>query len=90
MNVSLPVPLRNRLDEKVNRLGSYGSTSDYVRELIRRDLDRDEAREQLDRLISQGAQSPTELVTPEWWQARRESLAHHRRQRSKKPQRKRA
>lgn len=29
MNVSLPAPLRARLDEKVQKLGSYGSTSEY-------------------------------------------------------------
>lgn len=85
MNVSLPAPLRNRLDQKVKKLGAFGSTSDYVRDLIRRDLQRDDARAQLDALITEGANSPTELVTPEWWKARREELARHRRERAKKP-----
>ena len=39
MNVSLPDELRAFVDEQVTD-GRYGSTSEYVRELIRRDQDR--------------------------------------------------
>lgn len=34
----MPAPLRDRLNKKVQQTGAYGSTSDYVRDLIRRDL----------------------------------------------------
>ncbi len=89
MNVSLPAPLRARLDEKVQKLGSYGSTSEYVRELIRRDLQRD-ASAHVDALLAEGlASGPAVPVTPEWWKARRAELARHRRERARK-QRKRA
>ena len=43
MNVSLPDELRAFVDAQVNE-GSYGSTSEYVRELIRRDHDRRQLR----------------------------------------------
>lgn len=39
MNVSLPDELKSFVDERVER-GGYGSNSEYVRELIRRDQDR--------------------------------------------------
>ena len=43
MNVSLPDELRSFVDEKVTE-GRYGSTSEYVRDLIRRDRDRHRLR----------------------------------------------
>lgn len=43
MNVSLPDELRAFVDEQVED-GHYGSTSEYVRALIRRDLDRQRLR----------------------------------------------
>lgn len=46
MNVSLPDELRSFVSEKVEQEG-YGSTSEYVRDLIRRDQDRDRLRAQL-------------------------------------------
>jgi len=90
MNVSLPAPLRKRLDQKVQELGAYGSTSEYIRELIRRDLARD-ALSQLDALVTEGVNSgPAVAVTPAWWRDRHAALARHRRDRAKKGQRKRA
>ena len=76
MNVSLPAPLRARLDEKVQKLGSYGSTSEYVRELIRRDLQRD-AIAHVDALLAEGLASRTESVNTAWWKARRDHLVRH-------------
>ncbi len=43
MNVSLPDELRAFVDDQVTG-GRYGSTSEYVRELIRRDQDRQRLR----------------------------------------------
>jgi antitoxin ParD1/3/4 len=43
MNVSLPDELRAFVDEQVTD-GRYNSTSEYVRELIRRDQDRQRLR----------------------------------------------
>jgi len=53
MNVSLPNELRAFVDEQVDE-GRYGSASEYVRDLIRRDQD----RQRLRRALLDGAQSP--------------------------------
>ena len=39
MNISLPDTLKSFVDEQVNQ-GGYGTSSEYVRELIRKDQDR--------------------------------------------------
>ena len=52
MNVSLPDELKSYVDEQVGD-GGYGSTSEYVRDLIRRDKD----RQQLRRILLDGAAS---------------------------------
>lgn len=54
MNVSLPDDLKGFVDTQVNQ-GNYGSTSEYVRDLIRRDHD----RRQLRTALLKGASSPT-------------------------------
>lgn len=53
MNVSLPDELKAFVDTQVNA-GGYGSTSDYVRDLIRRARDREHLRSAL----LEGASSP--------------------------------
>lgn len=53
MNVSLPESLKEFVDRQVAGAG-YGTASEYVRELIRRDQDRSRLRD----LLLQGAQSP--------------------------------
>jgi antitoxin ParD1/3/4 len=53
MNVSLPDDLKSFVDERVGH-GGFGSTSEYVRDLIRRDQD----RERLRVLLLDGAASP--------------------------------
>lgn len=52
MNVSLPEELRAYVDAQVEG-GRYGSTSEYVRELIRHDQDRQHLRS----LLEDGARS---------------------------------
>jgi antitoxin ParD1/3/4 len=53
MNISLPESLKTFVDEQVAG-GSYGTSSEYVRELIRRDQDRQHLRQ----LLLDGAASP--------------------------------
>ena len=53
MSVSLPDGLKSFVDEQV-ATGGYRTSSEYVRELIRRDRDRQRLRE----LLLDGAQSP--------------------------------
>lgn len=52
MNVSLPEELKSFVDAEVDA-GNYSSTSEYVRELIRRDHD----RRQLKMALLEGARS---------------------------------
>jgi antitoxin ParD1/3/4 len=52
MNISLPDSLRAFVEEQVAAKG-YGTSSEYVRELIRRDQDRQRLRD----LLLDGAQS---------------------------------
>jgi antitoxin ParD1/3/4 len=53
MNISLPSALKAFVDEQVSGRG-YGTSSEYVRELIRRDQD----RQRLRGLLLGGAASP--------------------------------
>lgn len=53
MNISLPEPLKSFVDSQVLD-GSYGSSSEYVRELLRREKDRVRLRE----LVMEGGASP--------------------------------
>jgi antitoxin ParD1/3/4 len=53
MNISLPASLKSFVDEQVARRG-YGTSSEYVRELIRADRDRQRLRD----LLLDGAASP--------------------------------
>ena len=55
MNISLPETLKTFVDLQVSQRG-YGTSSEYVRELIRKDQDRLELREKL--LIGAGS-APT-------------------------------
>lgn len=58
MNISLPNPLKDFVDEQVSQRG-FGTSSEYVRELIRRDQE----RLQLRGLLLAGAQSPPAAVS---------------------------
>lgn len=53
MNISLPESLKSFVDEQVDQRG-YGTSSEYIRELIRRDQDRVRLRD----LLLAGAESP--------------------------------
>jgi antitoxin ParD1/3/4 len=67
MNVSLPAPLRGALEKKLER-HSYGTASEYVRDLIRKDLQR-EAIAQVDDLLLDGLHSgPATPMTDQDWQ----------------------
>jgi antitoxin ParD1/3/4 len=58
MNISLPDSLKDFVDEQVNQRG-YGTSSEYVRELIRKEQERLQLRD----LLLEGATSaPSEPV----------------------------
>ena len=54
MNISLPEALKSFVDRQVNARG-YSTSSEYVRELIRKDQD----RQRLRGLLLEGAASPS-------------------------------
>ena len=54
MNISLPDALKSFVDEQVSQRG-YGTSSEYVRELIRQDQDRLQLRSML---LAGGASAP--------------------------------
>jgi antitoxin ParD1/3/4 len=60
MNVSLPDALKSFVDEQVAKRG-YSTSSEYVRELIRADQDRQKLRN----LLLDGAASPAEGAVDE-------------------------
>jgi antitoxin ParD1/3/4 len=71
MNVSLPDPLKQFVDDEV-REGGFASTSDYMRDLIRQ-RQRAKAEELLRRLIAEGmASGPAEPLEPDFFDKLRE------------------
>jgi len=57
MNVSIPDKLKGWAESRVAE-GRYSSTSDYVRDLVRRDQEAEEARRRLIAAIDEGLASP--------------------------------
>lgn len=55
MSFALPEALRSYVDQRV-RSGQYGNTSEYLRELIRRDQE-EQAKKRLRELIEEGLMS---------------------------------
>lgn len=73
MNISLPDSMKAFVDEQVASRG-YGTSSEYVRELIRRDQDRQHLR----RLLLQGAASqPTAPVDRGYFEGLRDQARKH-------------
>ncbi len=77
MSFALPETMRDYISERV-RSGEYGNTSEYLRDLIRRDQ-REQAGRRLQRLIADGLESgDTRPVTDELLgELRRSALGPH-------------
>ncbi len=56
MNISLPDPMKEWVENQT-RTGGYADTSDYMRDLIRRDQERAEKIAAMQRLVEEGVQS---------------------------------
>ena len=56
MNVSLPDAMKQWVEEQV-ATGRYGNSSDYVRDLVRRDQERAGAREKLQQMVDEALAS---------------------------------
>ena len=74
MNISLPEALKDFVDEQVSGRG-YGTSSEYVRELIRRDQDRQHLRQ----VLLDGAASPSASPAgPDYFEDLRERVRAHK------------
>lgn len=56
MNVSLPDAMKEWVEAQV-QTGRYGNSSDYVRDLVRRDQERAAKKAEFDRLLQEGRDS---------------------------------
>lgn len=70
MKISLPENLKDFVDEQVVRRG-YGSSSEYVRELIRKDQDRQRLRALL---LAGAASKPTKAVDRGYFESLRKRV----------------
>jgi len=57
MNVSIPQALKGWAESRVAE-GRYSSTSDYIRDLVRRDQEAEEAKRRLQTALDEGFASP--------------------------------
>lgn len=74
MNISLPETLKEFVDEQVSRRG-YGTSSEYIRELIRKDQDRAHLRG----LLLQGAASRAgKPIGPDYFNGLRRRIGNRR------------
>jgi antitoxin ParD1/3/4 len=79
MNISLPEALKSFVDEQVSQRG-YGTSSEYVRELIRKDQDRLQLRE----LLLAGAGSlPAQPATADYFDGLRDRVRQSAKSRTK-------
>lgn len=62
MNISIPAQLKGWAEARVAE-GRYRSTSDYVRDLVRRDQDEAEALQALQAALDEGFASPVSEAT---------------------------
>ncbi|MCQ2042590.1 antitoxin ParD1/3/4 [Stutzerimonas kunmingensis] len=74
MNISLPETLKSFVDEQVNQRG-YGTSSEYVRELIRKDQDRQHLR---GLLLAGAASAPTAPVDADYFDSLRDRVRNAR------------
>lgn len=79
MNISLPDILKSFVDQQVSERG-YGTSSEYVRELIRRDQDRLHLRHLL--LAGSGTE-PAAPATPAYFEGLRDRVHKARHARAK-------
>jgi len=73
LNISLPESMRNFISEQVAK-GGYSTASEYIRNLIRQELER-VAKTQLETLLLEGLDSGEAIeITDEWWEQKRTEL----------------
>lgn len=81
MNISLPDPMKKFVEEQVAS-GGYSTVSEYMRELVRSDQTR-KAKEKVEALLLEALHSPTEEVTPQYWEELKQAALERVRTRKK-------
>ena len=77
MNISLPDAMKAFVEEQVQS-GGFGTVSEYVRDLVRRDQ-KERAQDRLEALLLEGLESgPGDPVTPEFWNNLRREVQERR------------
>ena len=64
MNISLPDAMKEWVEAQVET-GRYGNSSDYVRDLVRRDQERADKIAEFERLVQEGIDSGISPLTAE-------------------------
>lgn len=73
LNISLPELMRDFISEQV-ATGGYSTASEYIRHLIRQELER-VAKAKLETLLLEGLDSGEPIeITDEWWEQKRTEL----------------
>ncbi|MBE9056720.1 type II toxin-antitoxin system ParD family antitoxin [Sphaerospermopsis sp. LEGE 08334] len=73
VNISLPDSMRDFINEQVEK-GGYSTTSEYIRHLIRQDLERVQ-QSRIEKLLLEGLDSGDAIeITDEWWEQKRFQL----------------
>lgn len=75
MNISLPDAMKEWVETQV-QTGRYGNSSDYVRDLVRRDQERADARQKLQDMVDEARASGIVEMTREALLERIMSRAH--------------
>lgn len=82
MNIALPKPMKVYVQKQVAQ-GGYSSVSEYLRNLIREDQQKDPAAN-LEKLLLEGLKGRGTKVTPKWWEDFRAGiLKRHKRAKGK-------
>jgi antitoxin ParD1/3/4 len=82
MNISLPEPLRQFVEEQVET-GGYGTASEYVRGLLR-EAQKLKAQERLEELLLEGLSTPVSEMTGQDWQEIRQEIRERLAQRKQR------
>lgn len=72
MNVTLPTLLKKFVDDRI-AAGSFSTPSDYIRQLIRDDQER-EARRAIERQVLEGIESGSTSMTEDDWEELRQEI----------------
>jgi antitoxin ParD1/3/4 len=81
LNISLPQSLKDYVEDQVSS-GGYGTTSEYLRELLRQDQ-KQRAAQKLEALLLAGLNSGDPIeITPEYWERKRAQLVERHKQKT--------